>query len=58
MAAVRNASNMLIEFSKSHTSNSFKLPERAMPVNCYQFMHELQRTRALWRKNANNPSAY
>ena len=27
------------------------MAERAIPVNVYQFLHELLRTRALWRKN-------
>ena len=37
--------------SKSHISNSFKTAERAIPVNIYQFLHKLLRTRALWRIN-------
>ena len=38
-------------------NNSFKMAERVMPVNVYQFLHELLHTRALL-KNCQNPSAY
>ena len=43
--------DMLMEFSqKFYISNSFKMAERVMPINVYQFLHELLRTRALWWK--------
>ena len=48
---------MLIEFSQSRTSNSFKMPERAIPINFYQFLHELLHM-PCGEKIAKNPSTY
>ena len=44
--------------SKSHISNSFKMAERSIPVNVYQFLHKLLSTRLVVKKIAKNPSAY
>ena len=38
-------------FSYAISCYTFLMPECAIPVNFYQFLHELLRTRALWRKN-------
>ena len=35
----------------SPISNSFKTAESTIPVNIYQFLHQLLRTSGLWRKN-------
>ena len=43
--------DMLVEFNQNHIFLTLKMPERAIPVNVYQFLHKLLRTRALWRKN-------
>ena len=52
--------DMLIEFSQSIILvTHLKLSERAMPVNVYQLLHELLRTRPLLRKKiAKHPSAH
>ena len=43
--------DMLVEFNQNHIFLTLKMPKRATPVNVYQFLHKVLRTRALWRKN-------
>ena len=50
--------DMLVEFCQNHLFVTLKMAERAIPVNIYQFLHQLVRTRACGEKFAKNPSAY